>query len=223
MRIRNILGKGFALIASAYLMWGCGNANDSAPAVNVDGNHPAGWYVTHRTAFPANPGQCPECHGAELQGGIAKVSCFSATFNGQACHLAAGAFHPPLWTNFTTTVALQPHGAAAKQAPSQVTVAGFSSCQTCHGRGFSGGVLSRNTSCFPCHGVSAPHPAAPWRASAGSLYTHGSTNLANAPVCAQCHLNGANSVRKPLPPLPPAGTAPECFNNTLCHRDPFVF
>jgi len=38
-------------------------------------------------------------------------------------------------------------------------------------------------------------------------------------VCAQCHLNGNNSpIGLPSPPAP-AGTAPGCFNNTLCHGE----
>jgi predicted CxxxxCH...CXXCH cytochrome family protein len=38
-------------------------------------------------------------------------------------------------------------------------------------------------------------------------------------VCAFCHLNGANSpIAAPSPPAP-AGTAPGCFNSTLCHGD----
>jgi predicted CxxxxCH...CXXCH cytochrome family protein len=108
--------------------------------------------------------------------------------------------HPTGWA------AAESHGATAK-----ASAAGFSSCQECHGSAFSGGVSS--TSCFICHGVNAPHPAAPWR---GGAQTHGTTNAGNAAVCSTCHANGANSTRKPNPPAP-AGTAPGCFNNTLCH------
>ena len=109
--------------------------------------------------------------------------------------------HPVGATWVTTPPAAQPHGNDAKAAPGDAT--GFAYCQFCHGAGtnFAGG--SSGVSCYTCHGVSAPHSPAPWRASAGSTYTHTNTNPANAPVCAQCHQ--ANP-----------GT-PGCFNSTLCH------
>ena len=64
---------------------------------------------------------------------------------------------------------------------------------------------SANVSCFLCHG--SPHAPAPWR---GAPYTHTDTDPSNAPVCAQCHRSASA----------PAGTAPGCFNNTLCHASP---
>ena len=73
-------------------------------------------------------------------------------------------------------------------------------------------------SCFTCHRVSAPHAPKPWRTSAGSTYNHTDTDPANTPVCAQCHYPGSpnNPLNQPAAPAP-AGTAPGCFNNTLCH------
>lgn len=97
------------------------------------------------------------------------------------------------------------HGVWAKARPS-----GFSSCQSCHGESFSGGTA--NIACSSCHGVVAPHPAAPWRGAR----THANTDQGNAPVCALCHTGGANSSVSPAAPAP-AGTAPGCFNSTLCH------
>ena len=104
------------------------------------------------------------------------------------------------------------HGEWAKRP---VTENGFASCQDCHGSDFAGGNSQRtcmNTA--GCHGagVNAPHPAA-W---AGGTRTHQTTDQSNAPVCAGCHTNGANSPIA-LPTPAPAGTAPGCFNNTLCH------
>ena len=116
--------------------------------------------------------------------------------------------HAPQWG--TPAV----HGAAAKGAASSTT--GFSACKECHNTDFSGGIS--NTTCLNttgCHGagINAPHAPAPWR---GGTWTHVNTDQSNAPVCAQCHTNGANSSVQPLSPAP-AGTAPGCFNNTLCH------
>ena len=101
------------------------------------------------------------------------------------------------------------HGAWAKKPSSE---GGFASCQECHGSDFSGG--NSKKACSLCHGVSAPHPGTGSWASASGVRTHQNTDETNAPVCAGCHANGANS---PLGPLPPTGAAPGCFNSTLCH------
>ncbi len=112
--------------------------------------------------------------------------------------------HPAGWSSPAS------HGASAKSKP------GFSTCQECHGTDFAGGISKQ--SCFTCHGVNAPHAPAPWRMPI-TAYTHTTTDQGNAPVCAQCHANGANSSVAPSTPAP-AGTPPGCFNNTLCHAAP---
>jgi hypothetical protein len=49
--------------------------------------------------------------------------------------------------------------------------------------------------------------------------SHTFASETNAPECYKCHANGANFTgTKPTPP--PAGTAPGCFNNTMCHGTP---
>lgn len=173
---------------------------------------PPGWVVvpsggqhakSATLTYIANGGRsdCTECHGADLSGGTAKVSCFG---NPSGCHHGAVAG----W--FASPSAAQDHGAAAKRAPGDP---GLASCQICHGAGFTGG--GSESPCFTCHGVGAPHPAAPWR---GPTYTHVDTNTANAPVCAQCHFPGSpnNPANHPATPAP-AGTTPGCFNDALCH------
>lgn len=108
------------------------------------------------------------------------------------------------------------HGAVAKAAAGSTT--GFAVCQECHADTFIGGiskVTCLNTA--GCHGasVSAPHSPKPWR---GGTRTHTNTDQSNAPVCALCHTNGANSSVQPSPF--DSGAAPGCFNNTLCHATP---
>ena len=108
------------------------------------------------------------------------------------------------------------HGTSAKAAPS--STGGFAVCQECHRGDYSGGIS--NVSCLKtagCHGanVSSPHAAAPWR---GGARTHTNTDPGNAPVCAQCHTNRANTTLTPVTPAPTG--APGCFNNTLCHAQP---
>jgi predicted CxxxxCH...CXXCH cytochrome family protein len=133
------------------------------------------------------------------------VSCFSASFDGIACHPGGPPGHPAGW-NLPDS-----HGASAKAKPDTSAIQGFLVCEKCHGTNFAGGILGE--SCFTCHGVPAPHSPSPWRVG---TRTHTNTNVDNAPVCAQCHANGANFSRQPNPPAP-AGTPPACFNNTLCH------
>jgi predicted CxxxxCH...CXXCH cytochrome family protein len=184
--------------------------------VNASGNSVPGWVAPtgglHANSatlnFIANGGSssCTECHGSDLSGGISRVSCFG---NPAGCH------HGPIG-DWISTSPPQNHGIAAKKAPGS---SGFASCQICHGSNFSGG--DAKVSCFTCHGVSAPHARKPWRVSAGSLYDHATTDIANAPVCYNCHAytGTVNSNNPHVPPTPaPAGTAPGCFNGTMCHN-----
>lgn len=196
---------GGALLAA---LWGCGNGNSNAPAF-LNGVHPANWYATHGAAARASVPEyekCAECHGQDLTGGISKVSCFSAGFNGQACHAGGpGEPHPAGWDDPAV------HGSHAKMKASGAN--GLPYCQGCHGTRFDGGLARQ--SCYDCHGVSAPHPAKPWR---GGTYTHTTTDPSNASVCALCHTAGANLT--PSYRLASyASGAPGCFNGTLCHAD----
>jgi len=208
---------GWMILAAAVVAAGCSTASSPSGTSGGNVNHISapgtsvpGWFVlptggSHGSAatlnYVAGDGEtgCTECHGADLTGGITKVSCFA---NPAGCH------HGPIQNFAGGTV----HGPVAKKAPGN---SGFASCQICHGAGFSGG--GSGVSCFTCHGVGAPHPAKPWRSSSGGG-THATTDPQNAPVCAQCHRAGSanNPAGHPATPAP-AGTPPGCYNNTLCH------
>ena len=95
-------------------------------------------------------------------------------------------------------------------------MAGFSHCQKCHGSNYTDGIA---VSCKSCH-TTAPHPPKPWISNSASLSSHTFTAYQNAPACYQCHANGANSTVVPATPAP-AGTAPGCFNSTMCHGNTF--
>ena len=197
----------FVLIGAFILSAaGCSSSNKEAQFDPNTGKHPADWYTAHRAAYPANPSSCTQCHGTDLRGGVAAVSCFSATFNGMTCHPGGPSGHPADWALFNK------HGTAAKGAPNTTT--GFASCQICHGANFAGdiGVTCLNNG--SCHGtdVSAPHSPQPWR---GGTRTHTNTNEGNAPVCGLCHLG--NRTPPAYVPLQPGTPPPDCFNNTLCH------
>jgi len=185
----------------------CKSTPNSRSLINPDtGKHATDWVSAHPSHYVADPGQCSDCHGTDLKGGISGVSCFSADFSGVACHALGPAGHPANWA------VPSEHGTAAKGAPSRVPITGFSVCAVCHGSDFNGGAVGMN--CFTCHGGSAPHPTA-WMPT--STYQHNTTDTANAATCALCHLNGLNSPVPSPNPAAPAGTAPGCFNSTLCH------
>jgi len=205
------------LLLFAVAAAGCSTANSPAGASGGNVNHLSapgtsipGWFVlptgglhggTATQNYIANDGSisCADCHGADLTGGISKVSCFA---NPAGCH------HGPIqnWAGGAV------HGPVAKKAPGN---SGFASCQICHGAGFSSG--GSGVSCFTCHGVSAPHPAKPWRLTSGT-FTHVTTDPENALVCARCHARGSSNNPAGHPATPaPAGTPPGCYNNTLCH------
>lgn len=200
-----MLGSCFAL-ALALMAWGCaGRASKATPVSADQGAHPAGWMQNHWAEFAKHPDQCRTCHGSTSDpaqaGGISKVSCFK-------CHVN-GVEHPSGWA------APSQHGrTGAMAAPSSdpFTMAGFARCAKCHGAEYAGGPAS---SCTACH-TRAPHPNAPWNGGTPSGTNHDATNPGNAPECFKCHAAGANSTLKPATP-PPAGTAPGCFNNTMCH------
>jgi len=198
----------------------------------VPAPHPAapwrGPTFTHTDTDPSNAPVCARCHFPGSPNNPANHPATPAAartppgcFNSTLCHGNASAVpHPVGATWVATPPAAQPHGNDAKATPGATT--GFSYCQVCHGTGttspanFGGG--SSGISCFPCHGVSAPHAPAPWRSSAGSTYNHTNTDTANAPVCQQCHFPGSPNNPANHPPSPaPAGTPPGCFNSTLCH------
>ncbi|MDH3237341.1 MAG: hypothetical protein OEM47_02240 [Deltaproteobacteria bacterium] len=194
----------------AVLSGGCssGPTNTSSfSLVNAQGSHPANFLSTHPGFVGSAASECRQCHGDNLTGGIANISCFTAS-----CHHGT----VPGWA--TPAV----HGALAKGAPDGSS--GFNACQICHASNFTGD--GSQVSCLnnpagqSCHGSGAgpfpPHPAAPWTRSGGSETTHTDTVPQNASVCALCHLGGGSVVVTPPTP-PPAGSNPGCFNNTLCH------
>jgi hypothetical protein len=195
-----------SLLAALWFAAGCSTANTPGGESHIDasGKSVSGWMVvpsggTHTSSatqeYIAGNGSisCTQCHGSDLSGGISKVSCFGNT---------AGCHHGPIAGWVAVPPASQNHGISAKKAPGS---SGFASCQICHASDFSGG--GADVSCFTCHGVSAPHPPKPWRATAGSLYDHVNTDNTNAPVCYGCHAyTGSPNPRNPhIPPGDPPG------------------
>ncbi len=194
-----------AVAAAAFtlLFVGCGGSSTNAPRYNTaTGQHPTDWLQNHWAEFAKSPSQCTTCHGSTTDpltaGGISKVSCFT-------CH-PKGPGHPTGWE-----AGLQHGRLGAQAAPGEKT--GFAYCFKCHGNNISAGLTA--TSCLACH-TTSPHPSKPWSGPDPAKSVHYATDAANVPECYKCHANGANSTIKPATPAP-AGTAPGCFNNTMCH------
>ncbi len=189
---------------------GCGGSDKTSPVmVSPDGWVQAATGGGHaasavRTYVDNGVTSCAGCHGSDLAGGSAKVSCYG---NPAGCHHGTVAG----WS--AASPAAQGHGAAAKSAAAG---SGFIACRICHGEAFTGG--GSQVPCSICHGGNAPHPTGLWR---GTYYTHVNTSVMNVSVCAQCHFAGSpdNPAGHPAAPAP-AGTEPGCFNSTLCHGPP---
>ena len=206
-RAKQMVGTCIAAVL-ALMVWGCSGTATNGPQFNAStGQHPQGWIQNHWAEAVKNPAQCTACHGSATDpaaaGGIAKVSCFT-------CH-ANGPWHPAGWSDPAQ------HGRQGAQlAPSTdpTVMAGFAHCAKCHGSNYDNPMVNV-PSCKTCH-TKSPHPDKPWQGSTLSQPSHVFTDRGNAPECFKCHAGGANSSLVPATPAP-AGTAPGCFNNTLCH------
>lgn len=200
----------YLLLFGALLAAGCSTSasNSGANLVDAQGNHPAGWISTHPTFAGLGGEACKSCHGEDLQGGISGVSCFTASFNGQACH-AGGPTRHPLGAGWRDPTAggIGFHGTQAK--------ADLAVCQGCHGTPgttlFNGGVAP--TSCAGCHADARSHPT-DWQGirtigpvtppPAAATITHRTAGNINV-ACAICHLVTG-------PGAGPLPGAPSCFS-----------
>jgi len=223
------------LVAGTFLtaLCGCGSSNSNAPG----SPHATAWEtpVSHGLQYTANPVLCSECHGQDFTGGISKTSCNTA------CHVHSV---PPGASDWASI-----HGVMAKGIPgvsSTNVISGYLSCQNCHGADYKGTALSQNVDCFNAnschfHTVGVPHDAWNGNSNDWMQHTHADVSPENAPACYQCHnrvkhhkfsyyyydtqqnliysnytsFNNLLSARDGAP----AGTAPGCFNNTMCHTD----
>ena len=145
------------VMAAGFALSGCGDKNSQ---VNFDadkGAHlDAKWVTSHPAyvnAAPANVAtaldSCTMCHGSGFDGGIAQVSCMSATaVSAFRCHATSPAVNP---TGCISCHGNQPSGPFANTAPnrqfahaahtallSDVGVVGIEICNTCHAGAGSG-------------------------------------------------------------------------------------
>jgi len=166
--IRSHIPRALGLLLLAALATGC--SKDRGTSFDPDAGHPDDYLSSHASEYRSESQSCAECHGKDLMGGIAKVSCYSSSFEGTACHPGGPGGHPADWRSTHTVT-----------DPAQAAT-----CAQCHdnpANDLAPGCF--NTSL--CHGQKSGHPA-DWRSS------HTSVNPAEAATCAQCHDNPANSL-----------------------------
>lgn len=143
--------KMVCLAAAATALFACAKGNSDAPVVDNSGKHPADWIAQHGAVALPSTSACKECHGAELTGGISRISCMSAaTIQGFGCHATNPAdnpghsFHPANW--------IPEHKATAAVSTA--------SCTQCHASDLTGGIakvgcMSAGSNGFKCH-VTSP-------------------------------------------------------------------
>ncbi len=218
----------------------CSNSNSGAPAaIDSAGKHVVApgfvdWVQQHPGAYKqlnknlaATNGiaplidstSCAECHGADLLGGVSKVSCFSATFNGVACHSNADRKlgHPTNW--------VQQHWVSYKQANPTLFTTGAgipaipdtTGCAVCHGTDLAGGVSQlgcfsatfNGVACHPNLDRKLGHPTG-WAKTVSANF-HGYSSAVGVKgkqtlsSCALCHATGD-------PGVVSLDSAPSCLN-----------
>ena len=198
------------LILAAVAAFGCSKATTTGGLVDANGNHPAGFVTAHPSFAAPDGSACTECHGSDFRGGIVKVSCFSASRNGAACHATGPAFHPANWVDTKTRGTSAWHGGAYL---GDVRINGLQ-CSGCHTLGTDG--TPGTGKCVECHFTYTAAPVR--RIPVGNPTVHNWTSFqtaghsdpafANDPVvnavCIACH---ETNIRFANPPQ-------ECHN---CH------
>lgn len=220
MHIHSALIKMVSVPLALFSLVACSGSNSSAPAaVDANGKHPANWIGQHWAAYEqANGGSkaisantgCSECHGADLSGGISKVSCFSASLNGMSCHPDRIFGHSAAWVDptsqgfhglsFNANLDSAGLGSAINTScvpchsadSTGVKVAGSPSCLSSDPKwGISCHVSNPKNGCSSCHSTPPSGAAAPNRAGA-----HAAHLALSGVTCSTCHVSyGSGTVK----------------------------
>ncbi|NTV50766.1 MAG: CxxxxCH/CxxCH domain-containing protein [Geobacteraceae bacterium] len=177
---------------------------------NGPGGHEDGFIATHFVAFNSDREQCVVCHGSytdpAASGGVANVSCFSASRGDQSCH---------------TSGPLHPAGYAAPALHGHLAKIDLVYCQQCHADSATPPRFAIPKTNMPagcesagCHSANTAHPS-PWLAGRGTpanTTSHINATAANLDSsCGLCHGVG----------LTGGATAPSCMttavNGIRCH------
>ena len=166
-------------LALAALFSGCSTANPESALNLVDGTgkHVDGWVGGHGSYALPDGSLCIPCHGDNLDGGIAGVSCSTASYNGQGCHANGPGLHTAGWLDKSA-----PDFHALAYSPAD------NSCSLCHDPAQPDSPPGYN--CLDCHFSEDGTQRVP----SGNGYAHGSTAQAHkgfsgseAQVCVNCH------------------------------------
>ena len=134
---RSSLGLATLFSLLALALPGCGDVNSQATLDTDSGKHVTGWLPSgHMAAAQVNITGCTDCHGQDLTGGIANVSCLK-------CHIgSATSVHPVLWG-----------GLAYALHAGYVSTNGNTSCAVavCHGTDLLGVAGSGPSCAINCH------------------------------------------------------------------------
>jgi hypothetical protein len=137
-QITNKLIVGVLLLAGLAMIAGCGSSDPNAKSVfDADTkSHPLNWLPAgHMNSARADIATCEDCHGADLSGGIVKVSCTT-------CHLGGPTdVHPATFNGVPWSPPGNSHG-------QYVQANGKKTCQNefCHGSNLKG-VANSGPSC----------------------------------------------------------------------------
>lgn len=186
-----------SVVACSLALSGCGDTNSKVVFSPDSGQHPSGWETSHKNSVHADTESCFECHGENLDGGIAQISCTK-------CHLGTESIHPDQWGQY-----------AYARHKAYVAANGTARCANaaCHGAALTG-VPGSGTSCATeCHlgGPAAKHPGvwAQFSSHANYVTANGSAKCStrvchgtdltigvflSGPSCTKCHLGGVSAV-----------------------------
>lgn len=218
-KMRGLLAISLLALAGAIAA-GCSTSTDKGNLVDASGRHPANFVSTHPAFARPDGSACAPCHGGDLRGGISRVSCFSASLNGVACHANGPAFHPANWVDVKTRGTSSWHGDAYLAG---VLINGLG-CSSCHTLGTSGSPGTGK--CVICHftytsmpvrripvGDNTVHNWTNFQVAGHSKPAYANDNLVNG-VCIACHETNirfgnppqqCHNCHAPFPTFHPAG------------------
>ena len=171
--------------------------------------HADGWVTTHGIQYLNNASACTTCHGANLDGGRARVSC-------NKCHSSYP--HTPFWAK------PENHGAAFAKILTDIEAGNGdvmqNQCVTCHKAPEAGTPIlspksAKNTLCNSCH-VGVPHDDSAMVTRDGQTVHHKVFGKARALTasCLSCHAMKADGTQKYMPNME---TCTACHANKKPH------
>jgi predicted CxxxxCH...CXXCH cytochrome family protein len=203
-------------------------------AIDSNGQHPAGWQdgAVHGPAAEANISSCEACHGADLNGGSAGISC-DTCHNGWKtncvfCHGGTdnqtGA--PPKDTHGATATSSVTIGAHSSHLMAKSGIASPIACTECHvvpTDALSSGHMDAATATLTFGTLATTGGSTPsWNrttAQCSSAYCHGaSLSSGSNKTPTWTTVNGTQAACGTCHALPPTGSWPGFPNGTFTHQ-----